>query len=208
VTTKIPCCPYHGSDCLANQSASTVPAEFDEDLTQLGLEQVDLMLLHWPCKTLEQTVATYKQMEAMLAQNKARAIGVSNFNADFMKRFLASDIKVKPAVNQCGYSIGAHNRSEDGQDDATRSYCQSQGVAYQAYSPLGGLSGVDVLGDKDVNAIAAAHNASAAQVALRWVAQQGALFVTAGSKAEYLREDLDIYGFELSATEMALLSSK
>ena len=67
---------------------------------------------------------------------------------------------------------------------------------------------MDVLGDKDVNAIAAAHNASAAQVALRWVTQQGALFVTAGSKEEYLREDLDIYGFELSATEMALLSSK
>lgn len=208
VTTKIPCCPYDGRDCLANYSASGVPAEFEADLTQLGLEQVDLMLLHWPCKTLDETVATYKQMEKMLVQKKARAIGVSNFNADFMKQFLSSDIKIKPAVNQCGYSIGAHNRSDAGGDDATRIYCQSQGIAYQAYSPLGGLSGIDVLGDKDVNAIALAHKVSAAQVALRWVAQQGALFVTAGSKSEYLQEDLDIYGFELSSSEMDLLSSK
>ena len=208
MTTKIPCCPYNGRDCLANYSAAAVPAEFADDLNQLGLEQVDLMLLHWPCKTLDETVATYKQMEAMLAQKKARAIGVSNFGADFMKRFLASDIKVRPAVNQCGYSIGAHNSSNAGRNDATREYCQSQGVAYQAYSPLGGLSGVDVLGDKDVNTIASAHKVSAAQVALRWVAQQGALFVTAGSKSEYLQEDLDIFGFELSAAEMELLSSK
>ena len=106
MTTKIPCCPYNGRDCLANYSASAVPAEFAADLNQLGLEQVDLMLLHWPCKTLEETVATYKQMEAMLAQKKARAIGVSNFDADFMRQFLASDIKVKPAVNQFLYHAG------------------------------------------------------------------------------------------------------
>ena len=103
------------------------------------------MLLHWPCNTLEETVATYKQMETMLAQKKARAIGVSNFAADFMKQFLSSDIKVKPAVNQCGFSIGAHNISKLGRNDETRAYCQSQGIAYQAYSPLGGLSDVDVL---------------------------------------------------------------
>ena len=66
----------------------------------------------------------------------------------------------------------------------------------------------DVLGDKDVNAIASVHKVSAAQVALRWIAQQGALFVTAGSKSDYLQEDLDIYGFELSDAEMELLSSK
>merc|ERR1719161_2613388 len=116
----------------------------------------------------------------MLAQKKARAIGVSNFNANYLKKFLSAGIKVKPAVNQCGYSIGAHNSSQLGSDDETRKYCQSQGIAYQAYSPLGGLSHVNVLGDKDVQAIASKHNVSAAQVALRWVAQQGALLVTAG----------------------------
>jgi diketogulonate reductase-like aldo/keto reductase len=157
---------------------------------------------------MDENVATWKQMELMLAQKKTRAIGVSNFNAETMKAFLAAGINTKPAVNQCGYSIGHHNSSEDGGDDATREYCASQGIAYQAYSPLGGLSNVDVLGDKDVNAIAAAHKVSAAQVALRWVAQQGALFVTAGSNPKYLDEDLHIYGFELSEAEIALLASK
>jgi diketogulonate reductase-like aldo/keto reductase len=156
-------------------------------------------------------IATWKQMELMYEQKKARAIGVSNFNASTMKAFLA-DITVKPAVNQCMYSIGHHNASELLKDhcglDADREYCQSQGIAYQAFSPLGGLNGVDVLGDKDVITIATAHNVSAAQVALRWVAQQEALFVTAGSSQEYLTEDLHIYGFELSDTEMKLLSSK
>ena len=81
-------------------------------------------------------------------------------------------------------------------------------MTYSAYSPLGGVTRYSVFDDPTAKAIAAAHNRSAAQVALRWVAQQGALFVTAGSNPQYLNEDLHIFDFELSEEEMALLASR
>ena len=87
-------------------------------------------------------------------------------------------------------------------------FAAAHGVTYEAYSPLGGLSGVDVLGDADVLAIAAAHGVSAAQVALRWVVQQGVPFVTAATNATYMAEDLDLFGFALSDDEMRTLSAK
>lgn len=135
---------------------------------------------------------------------------------------------------QCGYSIAAHNNASFGflgRTDATREYCTKNGVWYQAYSPLGGLSGVDVLGEvlgqrpaphtalsltpaheqfhlgnPVVQKIATAHSVSTEQVALRWVAQQPALFVTAAENPDYMKEDLDIFGFELSEEEMVALS--
>ena len=70
------------------------------------------------------------------------------------------------------------------------------------------MSNVNVLGDKDVVAIAAKHHVTPAQVALRWVVQQGVLFATAATNPTYLREDLDVFGFELSGAEMAALSAK
>jgi diketogulonate reductase-like aldo/keto reductase len=164
VTTKIPCCPQPivGSMC-ANYSGSKVPAEIQADLDQLGVPEVDLMLLHWPCDTMEETVAAYKYMEDMVTQKKARAIGVSNFNASQLSD-LMKQTNVKPAINQCGFSIGIPDRSELGRDAATRKYCKDNSIFYEAYSPLGGLSKINVLGDKDVVAIAAKHGVSAAQV--------------------------------------------
>jgi diketogulonate reductase-like aldo/keto reductase len=83
----------------ANYSISTVESEIQADLDQLGVDQVDLMLLHWPCATMDQTVATYKYMESMVAQKKARAIGISNFNASQIEALL-KQATVKPAINQ------------------------------------------------------------------------------------------------------------
>ena len=79
-------------------------------------------------------------------------------------------------------------------------------MTYSAYSPLGGLSGIDVLHDPVVERIAAAHNTSTAQVALRWVVQQGVVAVTASDKASYDVSDLNIFGFELTEADMAALS--
>merc|ERR1712050_763747 len=85
---------------------------------------------------------------------------------------------IKPVVNQVGFSIGAHNDTVFGSDPATQAFCGKHGVRYEAYSPLGGLSGIDVLHNPTVERVAAAHNASSATVALRWVVQQGVPFVT------------------------------
>ena len=125
---------------------------------------------------------------------------MSNFNVSQLVQLLAATT-VKPAVNPCELSIGDY-------DNETLGFCQRNGITYEAYSPLGGLSGVDVLGDADVRAIAQRHGKSAAQVALRWVVQRDVPFVTAGTNETYMREDLDVFDFTLDDHEMSLLSAK
>jgi diketogulonate reductase-like aldo/keto reductase len=198
ITTKIPCCPMFPpwtSPLCNNTGPANASGWIKGDLGQLGVAYVDLILLHMPCDTMEHTMAAYGALEKMHKAGFARAIGVSNFNVSMMQKILAR-ATTRPAVNQCGYSIAAHNGSAFpggmmiGRDDATRyvyssrsktaavscvylademflrnrGFCTQNGVTYQAYSPLGGLSGVDVLGNPTVKSIAAAHNVSAAQV--------------------------------------------
>ena len=208
ITTKVPCCPQGEVSHCANHT-TTVAQDVMADLEQLGLPYVDLMLLHWTCDTFAQTVDAYKALQPIVAAGKARAIGISNFNATMIDALLAAPgVTVKPAINQCGFSIGGHSTPALGRDLATLKKCEATGITYSAYSPLGGLSHIDVMKDADVVRIAAAHKVSAAQVALRWVVQQGVVAVTASEKKEYDVEDLDVFGFELSEAEMALLSSK
>mmetsp|Transcript_16453 Transcript_16453/g.22965 ORF Transcript_16453/g.22965 Transcript_16453/m.22965 type:complete len:293 (+) Transcript_16453:64-942(+) len=201
VTTKVPCCPAgsFATRFCGNGSRDT-SADLRHDLEMLGLEYVDLMLVHWPCESPEDTLNTYAALEQMHKDGKARAIGVSNFVVEDMKLIL-SNATVPPAVNQCAMSIGKH-------DDASIKFSQEHNITYQAYSPLGGLSHIDVLSDPDVKAIANSYGVSPAQVALRWVAQAGAILVTAADKQAYMEEDLDIFGFELKEHEMAKLASK
>ena len=172
VTTKIPCCPTEisfgkgGCSEAPGSAADNIAA----DIEQLG-GPVDLILMHWPCSTHEQTAAVYTALEDALAAGKTRAIGVSNFNASELEA-LVQRTKVKPAVNQCNHAIGAHKdsyRPTVGADDATVRWCQSNNVSYSAWSPLGGIakSGVNIFKDPTVLGIAKAHGVGAAQVALR-----------------------------------------
>ena len=210
LTTKVPCCPQAMVGKMCTDYTGSIADDVAQDLKEIGVDYVDLMLLHWSCDTMEQTISQYKQLQGLVAAGKARAIGISNFNATAIEALTsAPGVTVHPSVNQCGYSIGNHNnkRPAIGRDDATREYCQKHGIAYEAYSPLGGLSDVDVLGNAQVQSIAKGHGVSAAQVALRWVAQQGGLVVTAAENPEYLQEDLDIFSFELSDAEMSTLAA-
>merc|ERR1711920_597266 len=117
----------------------------------------------------------------------------SNFRASSIDSLL-KDVTIKPAVNQCKFSIGSP-------DDATRKRCEELGITYSAYAPLGGTSGVDVLHQRDVLAIAKAHNKSAAQIALRWVVQQGVVAVSASTNASHDISDLGIFEFDLMQEE-------
>lgn len=209
VTSKVPCCPaeftkwcswYHAE--YTDLSAFT-RAKIDARL--LGIEVVDLMLLHWPCATMEQTIATYRSLEEFALAGKARAIGISNFNATLIDALYAEGLRVKPAVNQCGFSVGNHNNSNYGRDFDTLKKCKERGITYSAYSPLGGLSGVDVLKNPIVKSIGQRVNKSTAQVALRWLTQQGIVVVTASDKVSHLKTDLEIFDFTLSDDEMQAL---
>eukprot|EP00927_Polykrikos_kofoidii_P009089 TRINITY_DN1376_c0_g1_i3.p1 TRINITY_DN1376_c0_g1~~TRINITY_DN1376_c0_g1_i3.p1 ORF type:complete len:311 (+),score=56.02 TRINITY_DN1376_c0_g1_i3:83-1015(+) len=212
ITSKVPCCPAGNS----NTWCKWYDSEFDDlsaytraeiDARLLGVEQVDLILLHWPCATMEQTISTYRSLEDFALAGKARAIGVSNFNASAIDALYAAGLRVAPAVNQCGFSVGNHDTSVSGSDFETFAKCQEKGITYSAFSPLGGLSAVDVLSNEQVKAIGKSHNKSSAQVALRWLTQQSVVVVTASMKASHMATDLDIFDFTLSDTEMATLTA-
>ena len=159
-------------------------------------------------------ITAFRQLEPLVRSGRARAIGVSNMNATMLEAIVADAAGradgIAPAVNQVGFSIGAHSDSVLGSDAATMAACKRHGVQYEAYSPLGGLSGVDVLRHPVVLRVAAAHNASAATVALRWVVQQGVPFVTSSTSAAYDAEDLAAAtqnATVLTAEEMAALAA-
>ena len=216
VTTKVPCCPAGkwmkaagGLPAFCAALGHNTSAQINHDMATLDLDYVDLMLLHWPCDTFEETMEAYHALENALKAGKTKAIGISNFNASMVDRMVrAAD--VKPAVNQCGFSIAGHTNETWGRDDATVAMCKQHGVTYEAYSPLGGWAkgGTGrVLKDPTVNAIAATHNKSSAQVALRWVVQQDIVVVTASDNTAHLMGDLDLFDWSLTQEEMAQLGA-
>lgn len=210
VTTKIECCPGTAfgatTECVGKGDPSkNIQHNFDV----LGLDYVDLLLLHWPCDDLESSLRTYAAMEPLVAAGKARAIGISNFNESAIEAFVPR-VRVKPVVNQCGFSIAGHSNASWGRDDGSRAASVSHGLTFSAYSPLGGWAkgGTGhVLNDPTVRAVAAAHNTSAAAVALRWVTQQGIVAVTSSDKPSHVAGDLASFSFNLTDAEMAQLAN-
>lgn len=189
LTSKIPC----GRDSLGSPTE-----DIEHSFKVLGVDYVDLLLMHWPCTSSSETEKVWKAMEPLVAQGKARAIGISNFRSSQIKKLLGY-ATIKPAVNQCEFSIGNH-------DDDTWQTCKDEGITYAAYSPLGGLENpFDIQHSKDVLDVAATHNKSWAQVALRWVVQEGVVAVSSTTKESHMRGDLEIFDFELSDEEMQRL---
>eukprot|EP00041_Stephanoeca_diplocostata_P035336 m.1241927 g.1241927 ORF g.1241927 m.1241927 type:complete len:174 (-) comp24681_c0_seq31:503-1024(-) len=171
------------------------------------LPQVDLLLIHHPtsplCNSSDQIALTWAAMQDALAKNLSRAIGVSNFKrTDLDALMAATTTTVTPAVNQIMLHI-------DSVDKDTIAWCLAHGVTVEAYSPLGhpDSGGAPVYNLTKVVQIAKAHKVTGAQVALRWLVQQGFPFVTASGTTEYNKEDLDVFSFELTDTEMDTLNN-
>lgn len=166
------------------------------DLKQLGVDYVDLVLLHMPINVAGQ----YAGLEQALSQNLTRSIGVSNFDAAQLAD-LAKTATTTPAVNQCEMGIMKH-------DDATISYCQEHKITYEAWGTMKNCP----FNSTVVQSIATAYNATAAQVCLRYVTDRGCVAaVGTGSTPEtakaYAAEDIGIFRFNLTATDMAQLSA-
>lgn len=187
VTTKIPC----------SLSSEAALAYVREDLRELRAMRVDLMLMHFPCEgDVERTQATWRGLQEAAARGWARAIGVSNFKAEDISAVLALG-GTPPAVNQCRFSVGDH-------DDALLDFCRTRNITYEAYSPLRHVN----LRDKTLQAIAERHSKSPAQVALRWVVQQGVPLATSpGGVDKFVLDDLELDTFALTQAEMKLLST-
>jgi 2,5-diketo-D-gluconate reductase A len=167
----------------------------DESLQKLGLDHVDLYLIHWPLPGKDLYVETWKGFEKALSDGKTRTIGVSNFQPHHLDR-LAQETETVPAVNQ----IELHPRM---QQLALRSYHERHGIATEAWSPIG--QGKGLLEAPELSGIADKHNKSAAQVVLRWHIQLGNIVFPKSVTTERIRENFEIFDFELTDDEMSAI---
>jgi diketogulonate reductase-like aldo/keto reductase len=179
---------------------------FDKSAGKLGVDQIDLLLLHQPLTAdFDKTIGAYKALEQLLADGKVRAIGVSNFMPDVLDRLLA-ETSVVPAVNQ----VEVHpyfSQPEVQKADA------EHGILTQAWSPMGGItsyrgdSSRSSFDDPVIGEIAEAHGKTPAQVMLRWHLQEGRSAIPKSVKPERIAANFDVLDFELTADQLAKIDA-
>ncbi|MER7461368.1 aldo/keto reductase [Streptomyces sp. NPDC097981] len=170
---------------------------FDGSLAKLGLEQIDLYLIHWPRPMRDDFLTIWKTFEEIAADGRARAVGVSNFRPADLER-LGGESALVPAVNQ----IELHPLFPQA---GLRALHGRLGIATEAWSPLG--QGKELLTLPAVAETAAKHGRSAAQVVLRWHLQLGNIVIPKSVTPSRIRENLDVFGFELDAADLAALDA-
>ncbi|WP_413761355.1 aldo/keto reductase [Streptomyces sp. MMBL 11-3] len=170
---------------------------FDESLEKLGLDYVDLYLIHWPMPDRDRYIDTYKAFEKIYSDGRAKAIGVSNFHREYLDRLIDAT-SVVPAVNQ----IELHPHL---QQAALREYHAQQGIATEAWSPLG--QGKGLLEVPALVAIAQKHGRTPAQVVLRWHIQLGNVVIPKSVTPSRIKENIDVFGFTLDDEDIAAISA-
>ena len=188
VTTKFNA-QWHGED-LAQQACRAAAQ-------RLGMDYIDLMLIHWPNPWLNQYVAAWRGLTKLLADGSVRAIGTSNFKPSHLERLL-EETAVAPDVNQVQLDPTL-TRAE------TRAYHEAHGILTEAWSPLG--RGGAVLEAPVITELADRYAKSPAQVVLRWHMDLGQAAAPRSSNATRLAENLDIFDFRLTGQEVAAISS-
>ncbi|MFF0809188.1 aldo/keto reductase [Streptomyces albogriseolus] len=189
VTTKLPG-RHHGYE--------ETLASFEESRARLGLEYVDLYLIHWPLPRVDKYVDSWKAMVKLREDGLVRSIGVSKFTPAHIER-LEKETGVLPSVNQ----VELHPFFPQ---EELRAYHVDKGVLTESWSPLG--RGSRLLDDLAVAAVADAHSVTPAQAVLRWHVQLGAVPVPKSSDPQRQRANLDVFGFELDDAQMRTLSDR
>ncbi|MFI6365982.1 aldo/keto reductase [Nocardia sp. NPDC050630] len=178
---------------------------FDKSAAKLGVDQIDLLLLHQPLPTrFDLTLDAYRALEKLLEDGKVRAIGVSNFMPEDLDRLLA-ETSVVPAVNQ----IELHPYF---QQTALQKVNAAHGIVTQAWSPIGGITSYREsekrsFDDPTLLDIAQEHGKSAAQVMLRWHLQEGRSAIPKSTKPARIAENFDVFDFELTAEQLAAIDA-
>jgi 2,5-diketo-D-gluconate reductase A len=179
----------------SEQGYDSTLAAFDKSLERLGLDHVDLYLIHWPMPTEDRYLDTWRAFERLQDGGRARSIGVSNFRIEDLERLQAEAGRM-PTVNQ----IELHPRLQQG---ALRRWHAENGIATEAWSPL--AQGA-VLADETILTIAAHHAKTPAQTILRWHLQLGNVVIPKSVTPERIRENIEIFDFELSEDDIAAIA--
>lgn len=183
VTTKV-WNSDHGYD-------STLRA-YDESLKRLGLDYIDLYLIHWPTPQYDQYVETYKAMERIYNEGRVKAIGVCNFHIEHLERLMA-ECEVTPAVNQ----VECHPYLTQTE---LKAFCKKHNIFVESWSPL--EQGGEVLQDETIVKIAEAHGKTPAQVILRWHLQEGSIVIPKSVTPSRIEENFRVFDFQLTSEEM------
>jgi 2,5-diketo-D-gluconate reductase A len=168
---------------------------FDESLGNLGLDRVDLYLIHWPAPRQDRYVETWRALERIAADGRATSIGVSNFEPHHLDRLLAES-GVTPAVNQ----VELHPWLPQAE---LRAYNAAHGILTEAWSPL---ARGRILDNPVLDGLAAKHGRTPAQIVLRWHLQLGNVVIPKSVTPERIRENLDVFGFSLDADDLAAIA--
>ncbi|MFT3688623.1 aldo/keto reductase [Paenirhodobacter sp.] len=182
---------------------------FDTSLGKLGLDYLDLYLLHWPVpRTFDATLASWRALEKLLAEGRIRAIGVCNFNPDHLANLIAGS-DVIPAINQV--ELHPYFTQPD-----VRAANAEHGVLTQAWSPIGGVkrywakdpaTAHDPLTDPVIAEIASRYGKTTAQIVLRWQIQHGHSVIPKSGRPERIAQNIDIFDFQLTAEEVAAIDA-
>jgi diketogulonate reductase-like aldo/keto reductase len=177
-----------------DQGRERASAAFESSVNRLGLDHVDLYLIHWPKPSRDLYVQTWQALEKLYADGRVRAIGVSNFQMTHLDRIIAQT-DVTPAVNQ----IELHPSL---QQEHLRRYDHEHGITTVAWSPLGQAESIK---DPVIGAIARRHDRTPAQVILRWHLQLGNVVIPKTTHAARMRENLGILDFTLDDEDLAAI---
>jgi diketogulonate reductase-like aldo/keto reductase len=179
----------------SNQGYEKTLAAFAESIEKLGLDYIDLYLIHWPLPAKGKYIDTWKALEKLYKDGKVRAIGVSNFHVPHLEDLIAN-CEVVPMVNQVEY----HPRLTQ---TKLHEFCKENKIQLEAWSPL--MQG-ELLGEATLAEIGQKYNKSVAQIILRWDVQNEVVTIPKSVKPERIKENSDIFDFELTTEEMTLIN--
>lgn len=165
---------------------------YEASLDRLGLDYVDLYLIHWPTPQYDRYIDTYKALEKLYHDGRVKAIGVCNFDIEHLERIL-NECEVKPVLNQ----VECHPHFAQFE---LKEFCAKQDIFVEAWGPL--EQGGDILKDEVVKQIAEAHGKSPAQTVLRWHLQNNTIVIPKSVTPSRIEENFHVFDFELSNTDM------
>lgn len=169
---------------------------FDASMARLGLDRLDLYLIHWPVPSTDRYVETWRALVRLRDEDRVRSIGVANFHAHHLERIIG-ETGVAPVLNQVELHPWLPQRD-------LRAYDEERGIRTEAWSPLarGRVLGTPLLDD-----LAAKHGRTPAQIVLRWHVELGNIVIPKASSPERLRENLDVFDFALDDDDMAAMAT-